>query len=74
MKYDLTQEKIIRYVQSGKLFGILLCDIETPGELKAKFDEFAQFSKTKWFRERISASTCVSTLSKATSLTNPARC
>jgi len=37
---DLTQEKIIRQVQNGTLFGMLLCDIETPEELKPKFEEF----------------------------------
>jgi len=44
-KYDLTQEKIIRYVQNGKLFGILLWDIETPEELKPKFEEFCPIFK-----------------------------
>jgi len=39
-RYDLTQEKIIKKVQSGKLFSMLLCDIETPEELKPKFEEF----------------------------------
>ena len=44
--YDLTQEKIIRDVQNGKLFGMLLCDIETPEELKLKFEEFCLIFET----------------------------
>jgi len=44
-RHDLTQEKIIRLVQNGKLFGTLLCDIETPEELKPKFEEFCPISK-----------------------------
>jgi len=45
LKYGLTQEKIIRYVQSGKLFGVLLCNIETPEELKPTFEEFCPIFK-----------------------------
>ena len=44
-KYDLTQEKIIKDAQNGKLFGMLLCDIETPEELKPKFEEFCPIFK-----------------------------
>jgi len=36
-------------VQNGKLFGVLLCNIETPEELKLTFEEFCpifKFSKT----------------------------
>ena len=44
-KYDLTQEKIIRDLQNGKLFDMLLCDIETPEELKPKFEEFCPIFK-----------------------------
>jgi len=45
LKYGLTQEKIIRYVQNGKLFGVLLCNIETLEELKPTFEEFCPIFK-----------------------------
>jgi len=44
-RHDLTQEKIIRQVQNGKLFGMLFCKIETPEELKPKFEEFCPILK-----------------------------
>jgi len=44
-RHDLTQEKIIRQVQNEKLFGTLLCDIETPEKLKLKFEEFCPIFK-----------------------------
>jgi len=48
-KYDLTQERIIIQVQNGKLFGMLLCDIETPEKLKLKFEEFCPILKNTMF-------------------------
>jgi len=45
LKYGLTQEKIIRYVQSGKHFGVQLCNIETPEKLKPTFEEFSPIFK-----------------------------
>jgi len=44
-RYDLTQEKNIRDVQNGKLFRMLLYDIETYEDLKPKFEEFCPIFK-----------------------------
>jgi len=53
-RHDLTQEKIIRQVQNGKLFGMLLCDIKTSDELKPKFEEFCPiFKNTMVLRDDI---------------------
>jgi len=73
-RHDLTQEKIIKKVQNGKLFGMLLCDIETPEELKPKFEEFYPIFKTPRCRGTILASTCVSTPSETMSSRNLAGC
>jgi len=71
-RHDLTQEKNIRQVLNGKLFGMLLCSIETPEELKPKFEEFCPIFKNsmvlRYWRAR------VSTPSATTSSRKLARC
>ena len=43
--YHLTFEKIIEGIQSETLFGLLICSIHTPKELKSKFSDFPPIIK-----------------------------
>ena len=42
---QLTFEKIIEGIQSESLFGLLICSIHTPEELKPKFSDFPSIIK-----------------------------
>ena len=54
-KYNLNADAILEGVKNGSLFGVLLCDIETPDSLKEKFSEFCPiFKNTEVSREDIS--------------------
>ena len=54
-KYNLNVDAIFEGVKNGSLFGVLLCDIETPDSLKEKFSEFCPiFKNAEVSREDIS--------------------
>ena len=54
-KYNLNADTILEGVKNGSLFGVLLCDIETPDSLKEKFSEFCPiFKNAEVSREDIS--------------------
>ena len=44
-RHRITEQQIIEEVKSGKLFGMVECDIETPEELKTVFSEFQPIAK-----------------------------
>jgi hypothetical protein len=44
-RYMLTEQQIIADVKSGKIFGLIECDIETPQHLKEIFSEFQPIVK-----------------------------
>ena len=39
VKWELTQQQIISTVRTGTLFGLIVCDIRVPEELRAHFAE-----------------------------------
>ena len=44
-KYNLNADTILEGFKNGSLFGVLLCDIETPDSLKENFSEFCPIFK-----------------------------
>ena len=52
---NLNADTILERIKNGSLFGVLLCDIETPDSLKEKFSEFCPiFKNAEVSREDIS--------------------